>query len=470
MGNSVWAAASRPLTWSYRLIEGSQLVDDTKALGRPTLLYSLRGTFDLVLASENPLFSSYRLTNIVWTAGGDPHYQVIGHGELSIGGEVAYLQNANLDLQINGRSVTLTNAVKTVGRRWPMIGISLNETPENPIQFYTIDLRAAPLREIWFSTASGLTPGSPASGTSRVSNGDLISLDGRVVRRNSDVVNHLGIMPVVPDLGLAAVDIGAGGEVLFAIAQNVFSETLGPIQPGDLLSDRGRMVKRNQDLTAKFVLMPPTPDLGLDAVHVNPDGEVFFSVKSGAFSEQLGRSIQPGDVLSSAGQVARSNHDLLAQFHPAATNQDFGLDALYVWPSGEIWFSTEQGFPDAQLGVITDGDLLSDQGYVVFRNLELVGAFSPLEDLANFGLHDVYLVTDVTAPAPAPNLLTLQVDLQSQQFTLRWEGKGRAFQLEKAADIAGPFAPIGPVDVRSQFTGETGLGGSAQAFFRVRQW
>ena len=57
--------------------------------------------------------------------------------------------------------------------------------------------------------------------------GDLLSSAGRVVRRNNDLTRNLGLMPIAPDVGLDAVDIIAGGEILFSINQDVFSETLG---------------------------------------------------------------------------------------------------------------------------------------------------------------------------------------------------------------------------------------------------
>src|SRR4030095_14406029 len=102
--------------------------------------------------------------------------------------------------------------------------------------------------------------------------------------------------------------------------------------------------------------------------------------------------------------IVKSNYELLAKFHPANTNIDYGLDAVYVWPSGEIWFSTEDGFSGADLELYRPCDLLSDHGYVVFRNLELVGAFAPMEDLADFGLDGLFIVTDVTPSASPPTI------------------------------------------------------------------
>jgi len=69
--------------------------------------------------------------------------------------------------------------------------------------------------------------------------------------------------------------------------------------------------------------------------------------------------------------------------------------------------STEEGFNDTQLGLIREGELLSDQGYIVFRNLELTSSFAPAEDMADFGLDAIYVVTNATPPAPVPRLVSI---------------------------------------------------------------
>src|SRR5207244_2853539 len=76
-------------------------------------------------------------------------------------------------------------------------------------------------------------------------------------------------------------------------------------------------------------------------------------------SERLSAPVRRGDVLSSNGTIMRSSKQLLAGFHPVNAANDYGLDALYVWPNGEIWFSTEDDFQDQTLGTISAGDLLS---------------------------------------------------------------------------------------------------------------
>jgi len=80
-----------------------------------------------------------------------------------------------------------------------------------------------------------------------------------------------------------------------------------------------------------------------------------------------------GDILSDTGGVFMTHQQLLANFQPAVTNHDFGLDALYVFPSGEIWFSVEESFTDNRLGAIQSGDLLSSLGYRIQQS-RIVGS------------------------------------------------------------------------------------------------
>ena len=54
-----------------------------------------------------------------------------------------------------------------------MIGIKLRQTNGTMLQEYTIELAAAPFREVWFSTAHGLTSGTRPPPDNRISGGDL---------------------------------------------------------------------------------------------------------------------------------------------------------------------------------------------------------------------------------------------------------------------------------------------------------
>ncbi len=207
---------------------------------------------------------------------------------------------------------------------------------------------------------------------------------------------------MVPDLGLDAVTqavlsptvvIGqrsSACEIWFSMEQDVWSETLGALHDGDVLSDSGRVVRSYADLIGAFGPMPPTPDVGLDALAVNAKGQILFSIKQDFMSEKLGKLIRHGDLLSETGAVVKTNAELLAAFSPVdPAVKDFGLDAVLLLPRDEIWFSTEVGFTDKNLGAISDGDLLSTKGRIVMRNLHLLREFKPLEKLANFGLDAV---------------------------------------------------------------------------------
>jgi hypothetical protein len=241
-------------------------------------------------------------------------------------------------------------------------------------------------------------------------------------------------MPVVPDLGLDAATLTIYRPVMFSLESSVWSETLGQLGHGDLLSITGQIVRTNAELIFPFGPSSTAGDVGLDAVHipVGPfpittaaaccDCWLLFSVEDRFYSGALNRWIGHGDLLCSCGYILRTNWQLLANFNPIAvpcltpddcpqfgpcgTNEepvfadlvpctsstpdayciDFGLDAVTVTRRGDIWFSIETGFWDANLGWISDGDVLSDRGYVVRRNRRLVDVCDPLVYCANFGL------------------------------------------------------------------------------------
>jgi len=468
-------------TWNYTLLPSSDLVDSCLVCGRPDILMPLQGTFQLRLVETNPLFSIYAWDSLSWTAGpaGNPAYKILGRGTYQIGGEVALAQNLALEVFIdNGFTNKLcyfTNTVPTVTRLWPVLQISLNQTNGSDVQQFQLDINAAPLQELWFSTKKDFHAGIWQSPTNLVSAGDLVSSAGRIVKRNEDLSRYLGIQPVVPDLGLKDVDVLPGGEIAFSVESTMWSESLGTwLQQGDLLSDRGRVLRSNQDLISAFGPMPPVPDMGLDAVQVLDSGEIYFSVQTNFFSERLGRTIRRGDLMSSTGRIVKSNEELVAQFHPAFPNQDFGLAALYLWPSGEIWFSTQEGFDGSHFDHYAPGDLLSDQGYLVYSNTNLLSAFHPVESVADFGLDALFIVSDVIPPSPAAAKTVLDPPLVTNQpsgtLVFQWAKGGRVFQLEKAGNVAGPYSPISSITTDASFIDYFTLTNQAQAFYRLRQW
>jgi hypothetical protein len=459
-------------SWTYWLVDGSYLLDDCLICGRPTIQVPLRGTFKLRLIDQNPLFASYAVEDVRFTGGSGP-YHLTGSGTFQIGGEVAIVQEMFLQLEIRdgftNKAGYFTNVTNAVGRPWPMIEVTLGQTNGSLVQLFSLHLAVAPIREIWFSTANSFTATSGDQAPRSILGGDLISTSGLVVKRNGELFSSVGIHVPGPDLGLDAVDILPGAEIAFSLSVGAPSDTLGPLQHGDLLSTQGRIIRRNQDLLAPFGPQPPSPDVGLDAVHSLDTGEILFSTGSNIFSERLGVTVGRGDLLSSTGTIVRKNQQLLSRFHPAIATNDYGLDALYVWSSGEIWFSTEDGFDDQSLGPISSGDLLSEQGYIVFRNLELLNAFAPLEDPPNFGLDALYVVTDAAPVAPR-TILDIAPNSGTQSVTLRWKSQARVFQLQRALEVTGPFTPVSSLLPDLFFDDLGALTNRAHAYYRLQQW
>jgi hypothetical protein len=464
-------AAPELQRWHYRLLESSSFLDDCLICDHVSIYQPVRGSFDLVLIDGNPLNSRYLLRDIDFTATlGDQIHTFTGEGSFEFGGEVALRQNMTLHLKVqSGATIetkTFTNTTSAVQMLWPVIDVNLDETEGTPVHTYRLHLLAAPLREIWFSTVSDFGSGNNRNNRT-ISNGDILSDLGRVVVPNIALMRPFGLNPDLR-VGIDALAIVPGGEVQFSLNNDFTSAPAGQIHHGDLLSDKGNIVKRNQDLLAAFGIMPTAPDAGLDAVQIMDNGEILFSITQDIFSEIKGTTLHKGDLLSNKGDIKKTNSELLSRFHPTPI-QDYGLDAVYVWPSGEIWFSTEQDFNDQGLGPISEGDLLSDQGYVVFRNLELLQAFKPLEKIANFGLDGLYIVTDASERAAGPVLSSPLIDRANDIATLHWQSPGRVVQLQKTTDLRFPFVEASRIIPGTTWI-DTPLQSNGAVFYRLRQW
>lgn len=478
---STWLTAQTAVgPWRYTLLPEATLTDDCPICGRPALILRMRGTLDLRLVRENPIFTTYAVENIQWAAGfeGGPHYTLRGSGEYEVGGEVGVTQRLTLTLSLDDgqsvKEVTFGGENSQVERLWPMLRAPAAQTNGTLVQQIDLDLSAAPFHDLWFSTAHGLTSGITPPAFEVYRNSELLSLAGHRVKSNAQLTERLGIMPMVPDIGLDAVDVRPGGEIAFSSTDAVFSESLGPLGPGDVLSNKGLVLWRLEDLIKPFQPLPPVSEYGLDALQEVEKGVVAFSLTKDVFSERLGQTLGRGDLLSSTGVVLRTHQSLLARFHPVAEGGtpagDLGLDAVHVWPSGEIWFSTESGFQDEVLGPVRGGDVLSDAGYIVFGNLDLVSAFSPLEDLADFGLDGLVVVTDPVAPLPPPAVTTLDLHPETAGVRLEWTGDGRFFQVLGAPAAAGPYSPVSTIQTDPYFEHDGWLKQHPEFFFKVRQW
>lgn len=456
----------------HRLLEGSLFIDDCPPCGRPTIPLRLRGTFDLERIEENPLFARYALQNIDWTTAdyGGGIVRITGTGLLKIGGEVALTQELRLDVTVAmvGTNIArhFTNELVGVTRPWPNLAVDLIAEEQTFTQLFHLSIRSIPLRELWFVTANGFTPGIGGLpiGNYRPA-GDVLSLDGRVVVENERMTSRLGLMPVVPPLAVDAFDVLPGGIPVFSLRDPVFSETLGDLPSGTLLTAEGKVYRRAGELLEPFHPVPvPVTDPGVDAVQVMDDGEVIFSTNISVPVE--GGVLDHGDVLGSQGRVVRRFKDLVAAFEPQFVPgaADAGVDALHVWPHGEIWFSVAQEFNSATVGSVRQGDIVSDGGWVVYRNLELLEGFQPLEDLADFGLTGLFLVTDAGTHPEGAVLTPPQV---GEDVLLEWKGPGRVFQVEFSPAWELPFQPNSPVlPDRVWSVGKPGNEG----WYRVRSW
>lgn len=316
-------------------------------------------------------------------------------------------------VSLHGALATYTNAAFT-----PVLSVEGDNGNIADAQMHltirALEVPPVPPLDIWFSTDIGFTSAllDPTGGTlTHVSDGDLLSRRGRIVRRNGELMAKLGVMPPVPDLGLDAAMLGPQGAIWFSFSQKnapVWSETLRTwLKPGDLLSEKGQVVRTNEQLLANF--MPQASDTsiarldaGLDAVTQGPAMAVgglslLFSTDVPFYSRKLKTWVGHGDLLSDRGIIVKRNQDLLRNFAPLDPSasplpRDYGLDAVVIRSNAEIWFSTKYGFQDAKLGPIGAGDLLSTAGYVVARNLDLVSAFGPIEDVNSFGLDAAILI------------------------------------------------------------------------------
>lgn len=462
--------------WKYTLLDGSTLLDDCPICGRPSIAIPLRGTFELnEIPSPAPL-RRYEIRGVDFVAanGSGREYRLKGTGTYEVMEEFAIIQRLRLDLVVDD-SFTTTE-VRTggndgiPGRLWPMMSATSVQTNGTFTREFHFTLNAAPLRALWFTIPAGLSSGRPLQPTNRVGPGDVMTHSGDIFRRYAALTSALQIPSSASDPGVDALGVLPGGEIVFSLSQPVKSASLGALSEGALVSDRGRLVKANSTLLGPFGAMPPTPDVGLDAIQSLDAGEFYFSIRTPLFSEKLGTTLGKGDLLSSQGRVIRSNKELLARFHPSAKTGDVGLDAFYVWPSGEVWFSTEDSFEDSALGHLGHGDILSDSGYVVFRNLELLRPFAPLEDLADFGLASLFIVTDASASPKAPQLGAVGADKKTGDLRLQWQGAGRVFQLERAGWVDGQFAPITGIDTLLEFRDKGAILALPVGFYRIRSW
>lgn len=448
-------AVSTNAQWRYQLTDGAAILNDCLDCDRVNVWHPLKGSFDLSATEAAGVFAISGI-DFRTKAGAEPQYHVAGTGKLDFtSGEPVLELTAHIQYTDVVEVVRMTNSATEGSRIFPMIGAQASEVTENRLRIFRLQVFAAPLREIWFSTTTGFVRSAGAIPDAAISHGDLLANNGGLIKRNREMTELLAIPD--QDIGLDALDVGPRGEIFFSPTVNVESFVLGPINHGDIVSASGRLYLQNQHLVSPLGV--DDPEAGLDALHFAAGDEIYFSV-----SKQVARAnggvLRRGDILSNKGRVVRTEAALLQRFiNPLA--ESVGVDALYYWPNGEIWFSTETGFTSGNW-TVAEGDILSDQGYVVYRNLDLLERFAPLERLADFGLDAMTVVSDVSTNT-TPTLIA-EVELAGNEIELRWESQARFFQVERADAVEGPYQPLTPITL------ERSLRVAAAGFYRVRQW
>ena len=443
----------------YRLIDGSNLIVDPcppqvdPPCLAPISIHPISGEFLLCPLRMNAdaatdLDSGYMrftIDDLEFRPVNNPdiYWGHNGNGSYIISKQFVEKQKQRMSISINiDRSAPIPFDSGYVqvpeGVKFPMIDIDIDmiDTGEFGNVHYKIELVAVPWPRIMFSTEMPFTSG--ALGNKRITDGDLLSVTGQVIRTNKQLLSCFNSISTQEEegYGLDAV-IGPPlpynksitsyykKHIWFSLNEDYpISSAANVLDDGDLLSDQGFIVRRNGTLVSPFNPMPPIPLVGLDAASLNWIGPILeyeevaldnfnnvddifpvvnarrvllFSFEESFFSESLGVQINHGDLLAENGIIYRTNAQLMANFTPEAYPLDgFGLDAVYVWPDGEIWFSTKIGFNDKRLGHVGGGDLLSDSGRIIMKNSRLMEEFEPLEEIADFGLDSIWV--DIKRP------------------------------------------------------------------------
>jgi hypothetical protein len=429
----------------------------------------MRGSFNLRRIEATPIATRYAIENVSFSAG--TNYSFTGSGTYETSGDFVIRQTMTLTGDLTTPTGTIkagfTNNDNVVRRRWPMLYGVVTQTNGTLTSTVTLTIAAAPIQEIWFSATTNFTRAIKDPPDNMVSDGDLLSTAGRVVKHNSDLQAYFP-GPTFENIGLDAVCLLAGGELAFS------GYTKGLLNDGDYAYANSGQVFLWQDLL--LTIAPNlTDDPGLDALQIDPDQGTYFSVKTNITTDS-GASVDlnHGDILligpgGPPGGLFKSNADLLTLFHPD-TKGDFGLDAMFIWGTGEIWFSTSKGFNDATLGPISAGDLLSDAGYIVYRNADLTAALEPVGDApTDFGLDAITVISDFAA-TENPMKIQGSRDKNSDAFNLTWNGQGKAFRVERAGDIAGPWEALSPIMQEFSYQDTDPLSAQSRFFYRVRQW
>lgn len=132
-------------------IDGSTFTDNCLPCARPTIPVPIAGTFVLEKVGENALYTDYRVDEISFVTLLDSYFVYIsGSGSYSQGGEVALVQEMNLELKVELDGLTTSGAILAsakfpVGAAFPEIDVDLeHQNPESDIHVFSLHIVARP--------------------------------------------------------------------------------------------------------------------------------------------------------------------------------------------------------------------------------------------------------------------------------------------------------------------------------------
>ena len=438
----------------YELLYGSSI---SQRVGNSVVgFWAARGAFDLRLTKETPDDLQYSIENLEITGGSQ--VQLGGVGALQI--PVGLSPRISLTLTNLGAAVPIrfTNVIITPDRTWPMLALRALQVTDGDA--YTIEIRAAPFHDIWISPAMDFRADAFSNPTNVIHSGDLISIDGRVIKRNADILAPFGDITTT-DHGLDAISFAPRGGL------SISAHDVGSIRDGDILLPNPPRRLSYTDIFTNAAASGMT-DPGIDGIQFTSENAFYFSVKRDsdyATTAGAGVRIRDGDIWWTDLQthelrLARSREELFSysEYRPWLIDEQVGIDAFYIWPSGEVWFSLRSSWT-------AHTAIYSSDGYGVFTDTFAFQAFKPAADP---GLDAFLVITDLEEIPKVQ--LTLNMHLSSMGVaTLEWTPTAGAYQIETADSLFSPFRPASQVIATESFTSQRPLTAPAR-FYRVRHW
>lgn len=445
-------------TIHYQLLYGSAI--SYKVGGSSAGFWGAKGSLDLRFIEQNGDVARYAIENA--HVNGDSAHQFTGSGTLNV--TAGARLNCTLTLtNVAGPDsdvIVFTNISTTPDRKWPMLALRARQPTVNDAA-YTIDIRAAPFRDIWISPAIDFRANALPAGANMIHSGDLVSLDGRIIKRNAELLAAYGSLTPA-DCGLDAVALAPGGGLAFS------THAFASVPDSAIFMPAFRNPISYTDIFTNAVATAMT-DPGIDGLHFTSPASFYFSVKRDAtysIPNTAPITLRDGDIWWTDLQThelrrSRSREELFAfpDYQPWLVDPSVGIDAFYIWPSGEVWFSLRSSWT-------AHTAIYSSDGYPVFTDTFIFESFKPATDP---GLDAFLVITDLTSTESAPPFIQPANISPTGDLTLHWQGAGGAYLVERASKISGPFESLSPITANQTFVFSMPTTNAGE-FFRVRQW